>query len=198
MQEILNFDVQLDEEVDLDQKRRNIKAIEKSKEKFEKIAKLISSEQIEHNLSDVIKLLETIRPNVGDEVNLSISALDRTLNEFTHAQEEVLKLLNGQNFDINELENIEERLFKLRALGRKYNVATDQLLALVQKMDKKIRNARSQQRVYKRVGLSRNQSYTIVSRDSRGGFSPAGEVSGCSRYFSHGRVKIPKNGRLCI
>jgi DNA repair ATPase RecN len=70
MQEIVNFDVQLDEEVDLDQKRRNIKAIEKSKEKFERIAKLISSEQIEHNLSDVIKLLETIRPNLGDEVNL--------------------------------------------------------------------------------------------------------------------------------
>jgi len=138
MQEILNFDVQLDEEVDLDQKRRNIKAIEKSKEKFEKIAKLICSEQIEHNLSDVIKLLETIRPNIGDDVNLSISALDRTLNEFTHAQEEVLKLLNSQNFDINELENTEERLFKLRALGRKYNVATDQLLTLVQKMGKKL------------------------------------------------------------
>ena len=50
MQEILNFDVQIDEEIDLDQRRRNIKAIEKSKEKFQKIAKLISSEQIENNL----------------------------------------------------------------------------------------------------------------------------------------------------
>jgi DNA repair protein RecN (Recombination protein N) len=149
MQEIVNFDVQLDEEVDLDQKRRSIKAIEKSKEKFEKIAKLISSEQIENNLSNVIKLLETTRQNVGDEVDLSISAIDRTLNEFAHAQEEVLKLLNGQNFNINELENIEERLFKLRALGRKYNVATDQLPALLQNMGKKIRNVKFQPREHK-------------------------------------------------
>ena len=138
MQEILNFDVQFDEEVDLDQRRRTIKAIEKSKEKFEKIAKLISSEQIENNLSDVIKLLETTRQNLGDEVDTSISALDRTLNEFAHAQAEVSKLVNGQNFDINELENIEDRLFKLKALGRKYNVATDQLPALLKTMGKKL------------------------------------------------------------
>lgn len=140
MQEILNFDVQLDEEIDLNQRRRKIKAVQKSKEKFERIAELITSDQLENNISDVIKLLESTRQNVGDEVEDSISALDRTLFEFAHAQTEVSKVLNNQHFDLNELENIEDRLFKLRDLGRKYSVAADQLPALLKTMGNKLEN----------------------------------------------------------
>ena len=136
--EILTFDVQLEEEIDLDQRRRIIKAIEKNKEKFDKIADLISSEQFENNISAVIKLLESARQNVGDEVDASISALDRTLYEFAQAQAEVSKLLNNRNFDINELENIEDRLFKLRDLGRKYSVTSDQLPTLLKTMGTKL------------------------------------------------------------
>ena len=91
----------------------------------------------------MIKLLDSSRQSVGDQVDISISALDRTLNEFAHAQAEVSKLLNNQNFDINELENIEDRLFKLRDLGRKYSVATDQLPDLLKIMIEKLANLNS-------------------------------------------------------
>ena len=161
MQEILTFDVQLDEEIDLDKRRRTIKVIEKSKEKFEKIAELISLEQFENNISDVIRLLDSTRQNVGDNVDPSISALDRTLNEFAHAQEEVSKLLNNQNFDINELENIEDRLFKLRELGRKYSVATDQLPALLKILSDKLESLNSSEEKIKELDLEATKAMLL-------------------------------------
>ena len=143
IQEILSFDVKLDEEIDLVQRRRSIKGIEKNKEKFEKIAELIFERQFENYVSDVIKLLETTRQNMGDEVDASVAALDRTLFEFGHAQAEISKILKNQSFDINELENVEDRLFSLRDLGRKYSVSTDQLPSLSQTMSDKLESLNS-------------------------------------------------------
>ena len=158
IEEILTFNVQLDEEINLDQRRRKIKTVEKSKEKFEKIAGLISLEQFEENISDAIKLLDSIRQNMGDEVDVSISALDRTLYEFSHAQAEVSKLLNQQNFDSNELENIEERLFRLRELGRKYSIATDQLPDVLKMMKGKLESLNSSEEEIKELEFVHTKS----------------------------------------
>ena len=168
IQEILTFDVHSGEEIDLDQRRRTIKEVEKNREKFAKIAELISLEQFENNISDVIKLLDSTRQKVGDEVDRSIAALDRTLYEFAFAQEEVSKLLSNQNFDINELEAIENRLFELRDLGRKYSVATDQLPDLLKTMSDKLKNLNSSEEKTKELDLESTKamnSYQKLAKD---------------------------------
>ena len=138
--EIRNFDVQVDEEEKLDIKRRQVKEIKRNKENFEKMHKLIDSVKLENNLSELIKLLELTRQSVGDVVDVSISALDRTLDEFSSARSEVTKLLLSQNFDDNELEDIEDRLFKLNGLGRKYNVKPSELTELLDNMLAKLKS----------------------------------------------------------
>ena len=137
-EEIRQFDPRVGEEEELDLKRRQIKSIEKNKEKFQKINKIMSLGDVEKHISDVIKLLDSIRESTGDVVDASVSALDQTLNEFASASSEITKLLESQNFDTYELENTEERLFKLRALGRKYNVKTGELNVFLEEMISKL------------------------------------------------------------
>ncbi len=143
IEEIRSFDAQIGEDVTLDLKRRQLKAIEKNKEKFEKIDELIAVVDLENNISDLIKLLDLTRQSLGDIVDASISALDQTLLEFTNARSEIENLLEGQNFDTFELENVEERLFKLRALGRKYNVKPSDLPNLLHNMMVELENVDS-------------------------------------------------------
>ncbi len=133
-EEILHFDPKVGEEEELELKRKQMKGIERNKEKFDKINKIVFGEDFEKNISDAIKQLNLIRESVGDIVDASVSALDQTINEFSHARSEITTLLESQNFDTYELENIEERLFKLRALGRKYNVNTSDLSSILDDM----------------------------------------------------------------
>ena len=78
--------------------------------------------------------MDIIRQSVGDIVDKPISYLDQTLQDFDLARSETAILLDSQNFDNYELETIEDRLFKLRALGRKYNVKTSELFGLMEGM----------------------------------------------------------------
>ncbi|PQM58973.1 MAG: DNA repair protein RecN [Rhodobacteraceae bacterium] len=145
IQEITDFNIQVDEEQKLDSKRKQLKAIEKNKEKFDEINKLLSSGELESNITRAIKLLDIIRQSVGDIVDKPISYLDQTLQDFDLARSETAILLDSQNFDNYELETIEERLFKLRALGRKYNVKTSELFGLMDGMASQLTDLNSSQ-----------------------------------------------------
>ena len=145
IEEINSFDIQKGEEEKLDIKRRQVRSIEREKEKLEKIDKLMSAPELDNNITDMINLLESTRQSLGDVVDIPISGLDQTLNEFSNARLEISRLLENQNFDTDELEKIEERLFKLRGLARKYNVKTDQLPNLLENMRDKIESLNSYQ-----------------------------------------------------
>jgi DNA repair protein RecN (Recombination protein N) len=60
----------------------------------------------------------------------AIKALDAALNAIEEARAHLDAALQAANYDPAELERIEERLFSLRAAGRKYNAPVDQLAAL--------------------------------------------------------------------
>ena len=143
IEEMRLFDAQKGEEEALDLKRRQVRESKKNKEKFEKIDELMSLISLETDISDLIKLLDLTRQSLGDIVDESISALDKTLLEFTHARSEIDKLMERQNFDTFELENIEERLFKLKGLGRKYNVNPNDLPKLLDNMLVELEKANS-------------------------------------------------------
>ena len=138
IQEITEFNPQIGEEAKLDEKRKKMQAISKNRDKFLKANQLISDGNLETTLTSTIRLLESIRDHVGEIVEKPLNSLDRTLNELIDAQREVELLLDHHDVDINELENIEERLFKLRALGRKYNLTSANLLDQLKEFDKKL------------------------------------------------------------
>jgi DNA repair protein RecN (Recombination protein N) len=63
---------------------------------------------------------------VNEALDAALTALDLARQALDHA-------LREADFDPRELERIEERLFALRAAGRKYGVPTDALAALAEK-----------------------------------------------------------------
>jgi DNA repair protein RecN (Recombination protein N) len=81
-------------------------------------------------LSAALRRLERRRAQAPALVDPPIRALDAALTALDETRSHLDAALAASNHDPNELDRIEERLFALRAAGRKYNVAVDNLAAL--------------------------------------------------------------------
>ncbi|WP_159948336.1 DNA repair protein RecN [Rhizobium sp. 18065] len=111
-------------------------------QKSERIAGDISeaSEFLNGNASPVPHIASLMRklerksheaPGLLEE---TVQLLGSALDTLSSAQMEVEAALRRTEFDPRELERVEERLFSLRAAGRKYSVAVTGLPALAEKM----------------------------------------------------------------
>jgi len=65
-----------------------------------------------------------------------VKAIDAALTALDEARVHLEHALQVAQFDPHELERIEERLFALRAAGRKYNVPVDELAALARRYER--------------------------------------------------------------
>src|SRR5476651_57166 len=81
-------------------------------------------------LSGVIRQLERRTSQAPSLVEPAVKALDVALTALEETRSHLEQALRTADFDPAELERIEERLFALRAAGRKYNVPVDELAAL--------------------------------------------------------------------
>jgi DNA repair protein RecN (Recombination protein N) len=81
-------------------------------------------------LSSAMRRLDRRRTQSPALVEPAAKALDAALNALDEARAHLDAALRAANHDPRELDRIEERLFALRAAGRKYNVPVDNLAAL--------------------------------------------------------------------
>jgi DNA repair protein RecN (Recombination protein N) len=81
-------------------------------------------------LSSAVRRLERRCAQAPGLVEPAIKALDTALFALEEARAQLEQALRLADHDPRELERIEERLFALRAAGRKYNVPVDELAAL--------------------------------------------------------------------
>ena len=81
-------------------------------------------------LAAAIRRLERRAPQAPSLVEPSVKSLDSALNALEETRAHLEAALRAADFDPAELERNEERLFALRAAGRKYNVPVDDLAAL--------------------------------------------------------------------
>jgi DNA repair protein RecN (Recombination protein N) len=81
----------------------------------------------------VIRRLERRAAQAPSLVEPAVKALDAALTALEETRGHLEAALRTADFDPMELERIEERLFALRAAGRKYNVPVDELAALARK-----------------------------------------------------------------
>jgi DNA repair protein RecN (Recombination protein N) len=79
------------------------------------------------------RLVERNADKANGRLDAPLAALDRALSEATEAQAQLEMARDALEFDPARLEKIEERLFALRALARKHNVAVAGLAALSEK-----------------------------------------------------------------
>ena len=82
------------------------------------------------SLSAALRRLERRRAQAPALIDPPVKALDAALTALDDARGHLDAALSAANHDPHELDRIEERLFALRAAGRKYNVAVDNLAAL--------------------------------------------------------------------
>jgi DNA repair protein RecN (Recombination protein N) len=89
-------------------------------------------------LAGVIRRLERRSEQAPTLVEPAVKALDTALTALEETRGHLEAALRTADFDPAELERIEERLFALRAAGRKYNVPVDELAALAAKYQRDI------------------------------------------------------------
>ena len=81
-------------------------------------------------LSAAVRRLERRKMQAPGVIEPAVKALDTALNAIEEARAYLEQALAAADHDPKALEKIEERLFALRAAGRKYNVPVDELKAL--------------------------------------------------------------------
>jgi DNA repair protein RecN (Recombination protein N) len=79
------------------------------------------------------RLIERNADKAEGRLDAPMAALDRALSEATEAQAQLEIARDALEFDPARLEKIEERLFSLRAMARKHNVAVAGLSGLAEK-----------------------------------------------------------------
>jgi DNA repair protein RecN (Recombination protein N) len=84
-------------------------------------------------LAAAVRRLERRQSQAPNLVAPAIQALDAALNAIEDARTHLESALRAADHDPRELDRNEERLFALRAAGRKYNVPPDSLAQLAQK-----------------------------------------------------------------
>jgi len=85
--------------------------------------------------SGAVRRLERRGTQAPQLVEPAVRALDIALHAIEDARSHLEAALRAADFDPHELERIEERLFALRAAGRKYNTPVDGLAALAEKYE---------------------------------------------------------------
>ncbi len=85
-------------------------------------------------LLSVLRRLERRREQAGPDLAVAVTTLDAALQSLDLAHQSLEAELRQAEFDPRELERIEERLFALRAAGRKYQTPVDDLPALAAKL----------------------------------------------------------------
>ena len=116
------------EEAELSEQRRLLMNREKLLEALTAaLEDLTGSDGADHGLRSAQRRLDRIADKAGDLVAPVIAALDRAGSELMEATAALERLLRNPDLAPKRLEQIEERLFALRDLSRKYNVPADQL-----------------------------------------------------------------------
>jgi DNA repair protein RecN (Recombination protein N) len=84
-------------------------------------------------LASAMRRLERRTAHVPALIGPAVKALDAALSSLEEARAHLDQALRMAEYDPRELERIEERLFALRAAGRKYHVPVDNLSALAER-----------------------------------------------------------------
>jgi DNA repair protein RecN (Recombination protein N) len=114
----------------LDTERRLIQSAGRIRDEVARAAQALSPEGAEGMLSDALSWLTHAADKAEGLLDAPIEAVDRALVGLTEAQTGVEAALERLSFDPGRLEAVEERLFAIRGLARKHQVAPDDLPGL--------------------------------------------------------------------
>jgi DNA repair protein RecN (Recombination protein N) len=121
------LDPQPGEEAELDSRRRLMQSAERVREDVVRAQQALSNDGAEGAMGDALRWLEGAADSVEDQLDEALAALARAMAELDDVAAGVERCLDALDFNPLELEQTEERLFAIRGLARKHNVAPDVL-----------------------------------------------------------------------
>jgi DNA repair protein RecN (Recombination protein N) len=134
VEELDTLSPQAGEETTLAERRTTMMQSEKVAEDLRDAQEALSgSNSSVPALAGVIRKLERRSAQAPALIEPTVKALDVALTGLEEARTHLEAALRAADYDPAELERIEERLFALRAAGRKYSVPVDELAALAQR-----------------------------------------------------------------
>ena len=114
----------------LDTRRRLMQASARIRSDVAKAAQALALDGAEGLIGDATRWLEAASIKAEGTLDAPLQALSRLAVELAEAQSGIERALEVMDFDPNDLETTEERLFALRGLARKHNVQPDDLVGL--------------------------------------------------------------------
>lgn len=126
------------EEDALDARRRLMQGAEKLRGDVARAHAALGPEGAEGPMGDALRWLEGAADGVEGRLDAPLEALGRALTELGEAADGVERCLEALEFDPLELEATEERLFAIRGLARKHDVAPDELPELAETLSRKL------------------------------------------------------------
>ncbi|WP_175868698.1 DNA repair protein RecN [Bartonella gabonensis] len=136
VEELEKLDFQIGEEEALSLRRADMLKLEKIATDIKEADDLLSGQKSPVPvLSNLVRRLERKIPEAEELIAPVVKSLDEALHALATAQEGIETAIRALDFEPDELEQIEERLFALRGFARKYQVSADELIPLRDKMD---------------------------------------------------------------
>ena len=130
------------EDARLDVRRRSLQAASKVREDVARALAALSGQGAEGAMLDAQRWLEGAAERAGDALegglDAPLSALARATVELGETQLGIERALRQLDFDPAELEQVEERLFAIRAMARKHSVTADELGAFARHLRERL------------------------------------------------------------
>ncbi|WP_415921081.1 DNA repair protein RecN [Tateyamaria sp. SN6-1] len=136
--ELEAMDPQPGEEAKLDAARRLMQGAERTREDVARAHQAVGYDGAEGAVGDAMRWLEGVADQADGLLDAPLAALSRALAELGDASDGIASALDQLSFNPSDLETTEERLFAMRGLARKHDVAPDDLAPLTQDLRAKL------------------------------------------------------------
>ena len=129
---------QAGEEAALDARRRAMQAAERIRADVQRAHEVLGDQGADGALRDALRWLDGAADRAEGALDAPMAALERAMAELDEAVEGIAAAIEGLSHDPLELERAEERLFAIRALARKHDVAPDELAGFADQLRAKL------------------------------------------------------------
>jgi len=126
------------EDEELDTRRRMMQGAEKIRDDVIKALEALGQNGAESRMGNALRWLDGVADKAEGHLEAPISSLGRAMVELDEAMDGIVSCIDTLSFNPYDLEDTEERLFAIRAIARKYDVAPDDLAHLANTLGAKL------------------------------------------------------------
>lgn len=172
--ELDKLDPQEGEEAALDTQRRLMQSAEKIRADVVNAYEIMGQSGAERHLGDALRWLDGAAVRAEGALEAPMAALNRAMVELDEAMSGVADAIDLMSFNPLELEEAEERLFAIRALARKHDVAPDELAGFATTLRAKLDALDA--------GEAQQATLELAVRDAQAGYDAAADALTGARH----------------